>query len=307
MGVGDERWTMRKWQRERNKKAVPKESICSFFKPKAAASSGKNKGIGLGTGSSISLAKEGKVQVSQHGDGNGTKASEDLLESELRRQQEAGTIAEHGTRDEQRNPFAISKTTSAGQAITLGKPTTSEGSDDGEANQIIPMSQGTGIVWRHSPAKKIGAVSGDLYGMDVAGGHGLNKARAEERKPLRDLIMCVAKPLESTKTVNTKNKNKAIEELMLGDTQDSLRSMVSQAAQGSSGGEGGGRGMGMPSNQAEKPIHQSNNPFARKRTGSQLSGTSSSSNKMPKRAPTGKGAPQDPSRNSSNTMSNWDH
>ena len=96
------------------------------------------------------------------------------------------------------------------KSIGLTKPgvapaPASEASEADTDTPVLPMSQGVGIVWHHSPAKIEGQVERDP------------PAVGEERKPLRDLMLCVAKPLESTRAADaTKTKNVAIEELMIG-------------------------------------------------------------------------------------------
>jgi hypothetical protein len=102
----------------------------------------------------------------------------------------------------------------------------------------------------------------------------------QERKPLTDLIRCVAKPLESTKTVNTKNKNKAIEELMLGGNSNTeqpptgeslfLKANSSAAVANVQGGDRSQETRELNGNNGNVATPSENfatgqNPFARKR------------------------------------------
>ncbi|QDZ18155.1 DNA replication ATP-dependent helicase Dna2 [Chloropicon primus] len=127
------------------------------------------------------------------------------------------------------------------RSIGLANLGASHTSEVDTESQVLPMSQGVGIVWQNSPARgKGGAADLETQGELAISG--------EEREPLRDLMLCVAKPRESASAVNGKNKNKAIEDLMVTASV----SPVGSPDEGSGGAKKSG-----------------DNPFARKRSARQ--------------------------------------
>ena len=243
---------MRKGQKQREKggKALlPKVSLHSFFKPKNA---------------------KAERETSTQAEKTRLASAASLAERDKDHEKERKTGARGNG-----NPFTVSRARDPGRGISLGSnanPGTGFGrrlavqrapeeveeeeeEEEAAALSALPMSQGPGIVWRHSPAKKA---------MEDA---------PQERRPLTDLIRCVAKPLESTKTVNTKNKNKAIEELMLGGnssngpTQESLSLHVSNpsALRTNAQGESQETLVDDLTGSAGKTNQVNQNPFARKR------------------------------------------
>ena len=232
---------MKKWQRDRNKKkAAASASIQSFFKPKVAK-------VAADTSDGRGSQKVFPVSLSQ---------------------QQGGPQKEEKSRKTRSKPLTSASTTTeritvaVGSAPSPGKPAmeVDHGSlFESEADlQAVQLSQGVGIVWRNSPAKKVhgGGRVPESQAHPRPSGEGPSSGGTEERRPLRDLILCAAKPLESTKTASAKNKSKAIEELMVASSGASREAeSTSDAFSAPPGATGSHR----------KPSQEDGNPFARKR------------------------------------------
>lgn len=137
----------------------------------------------------------------------------------------------------QRNPISL--------ATTRHKPTTAHDDPAGD----VPLSQGAAVVWELSPNKQLQSQ------------HRIppRSKATEPRRPLKDLIRCVAKPRDSAKP--TPARNVAIEELMCPGDDQGRRSDgggESGSGSGNAGHGAGSNGLG-PQEGTTHPV----NPFKR--------------------------------------------